>query len=122
MRRVLLDEGVPIGVRWHVAGFPVDSAAELGWAGLANGELIEAAEQAGYDVMITADQNIGYQQNMTGRRLGLIILMTNHWDTIRDNADGILAAVKAATPGRYATINFPKPPRRRRPHPPSTAR
>ncbi len=54
MRRVLLDEGVPIGVRWLVAGFPVDSAAELGWAGLANGDLIEAAEQAGYDVAVAA--------------------------------------------------------------------
>jgi hypothetical protein len=121
MRRVLLDEGVPIGVRGLVAGFAVDSAAELGWAGLANGDLIEAAEQAGYDVMITADQNISYQQNMTGRRLALIVLMTNHWDTIRDNAEGILPAVEAATAGSYATINFPKPARRRRPYPPSSA-
>jgi hypothetical protein len=88
MRRVLLDEGVPIGVRWLVAGFPVDSAAELGWAGLAHGDLIEVAEQAGYDVMITADQNISYQQNLTGRRLALIVLMSNHWDTIRANAEG----------------------------------
>jgi hypothetical protein len=78
MRRVLLDEGEPIGVRWLVAGFAVDAAAERGWAGLKNGGLIEAAEQAGYDVIITADQNIGYQQNMTGGRLALIVLMTNH--------------------------------------------
>jgi alkanesulfonate monooxygenase SsuD/methylene tetrahydromethanopterin reductase-like flavin-dependent oxidoreductase (luciferase family) len=69
MRRVLLDEGVPIGVRSLFIGFRVDTAAELGWAGLANGDLIEAAEQAGFDVMLTADQNISYQQNMTGRRL-----------------------------------------------------
>jgi hypothetical protein len=121
MRRVLLDEGVPIGVRWLVVGFPVDSAAELGWAGLANGDLIEAAEQAGYDVLITADQNISYQQNMTGRRLALIVLMTNHWDTIRDNAEGILPAVEAATVGSFATIGFPKSPRRRRPYPTSSA-
>ena len=121
MRRVLLDEGVPIGVRSLVAGFAVDSAAELGWAGLANGNLIAAAEQAGYHVMITADQNIGYQQNLTGRRLALIVLMTNHWDTIRDHGEGILPAVEAATAGGYATIDFPKPPRRRRRYPPSSA-
>jgi len=121
MRRALLDEGVPIGVRWLVVGFLVDSAAELGWAGLANGDLIEAAEQAGYDVMITADQNISYQQNMTGRRLALIVLMTNHWDTIRDNAEGILPAAEAAMPGSCATIDFPKPPRRRRSYPTSLA-
>ena len=78
--------------------------------GVANGDLIEVAEQAGYDVMITADQNISYQQNLTGRRLALIVLMSNHWDTIRANAEGILPAVEAATPGSYATIHFPKPP------------
>lgn len=121
MRRVLLDEGVPIGVRSLVAGFAVDAAAERGWAALANGDLVAAAEQAGYDVMITADQNISYQQNMTGRRLALIVLMTNHWDTIRDNAEGILPAVEAAAPGSYATVDFPKPPRRRRPWPPPFA-
>ena len=121
MRRVLLDEGVPVGVRSLVAGLAVDLAAELGWVRLANGDLIAAAEQAGYELLITADQNIGYQQNMTGRRLALIVLMTNHLDRIRDNAEGILPAVEAATPGPYATINFPKPPRPRRPWPPSSA-
>ena len=69
--------------------------------------------------MITADQNISYQQNMTARRLALIVLMTNHWDTIRGNPEGILPAVEAATPGSYATINFPKLPRR--PYPSSSA-
>lgn len=120
MRRVLLDEGVPIGVRRLVAGFAVESAAELGWAGLTNGNLIESAEQAGYAVMITADQNISYQQNMAGRRLALIVLMTNHWDTILDHGEGI-PAVEAATAGSYAMIDFPKPRRLRRPDPSSSA-
>jgi len=119
MRRVLLDEGVPIGVRGLVGGFLVDAAAELGWAGLTNGHLIAAAEQAGYDVMITADQNIGYRQNMTGRRLALVVLTTNHWDTIRSHGAAILPALEAATAGSYATIDFPKPPLRRRPWPPT---
>ncbi len=105
------------GTQW-----PEVSAAERGWARLANGEPIEAAEHAGYDVMITADRNILYRLHTTGRRLALIVLMTNHWDTIRDNAEGILPAVEAAMAGSYATINFPKPARRRRLCPPSSAR
>jgi hypothetical protein len=58
LRRVLLDEGVPIGVRRLLAGFSVQSVAEAAWAGLSNGALIEVAEQAGFEVMVTADQNI----------------------------------------------------------------
>jgi hypothetical protein len=68
--------------------------------------------------MITADQNIGYQQNMTGRRLSLIALMTNHWDSIQRQDEGILPAVEAAVAGSYATVDFPRAPRRRRPYPP----
>jgi hypothetical protein len=100
-----------------VAGFAVESVAEAGWAGLTNGHLIAAAEQAGFEVMITADQNIRYQQNLTGRRLALVVLTTNNWETIREYGMGILGAVEAATPGSYATIDLPKPPRRRRPPP-----
>jgi hypothetical protein len=114
MRRVLLDEGVPIGVRRLVVGFAVESVAEAGWAGLTNGELIIAAEQAGFEVMVTADQNIRYQQNLTGRRLALVVLTTNHWATIQKYGTGILGAVEAATPGSYVTITLPRPPRRRR--------
>jgi hypothetical protein len=79
LRRVPLDEGVPIGVRRLLAGFSVQSVAEAAWAGLSNGALIEVAEQAGFEVMVPADQNIRYQQNLTGRRLALVVLTTNHW-------------------------------------------
>ncbi len=115
MRRVLLDEGVPIGVRGILVGCTVSAVAEAGWAGLTNGDLIDAAERYGFEVMITADQNIRYQQNLTGRRLALVVLTTNHWDTIRENSEGILPAVEAATPGSYMTITLPRLPRVRRP-------
>ena len=64
MRRVLLDEGVPIGVRGLIVGFSVESVAEAGWAGLTNGDMIAAAESAGFEVMVTSAQNIQYQQNI----------------------------------------------------------
>ena len=117
MRRILLDEGVPIGVRTLVTGFHADAVAEIGWAGLTNGDLIRAAEEAGFEVLITCDQNIRYQQNLAGRRLALVVLTTNHWDTIRANGGGILPAVEQATFGSFVKVEMPKPPRRRRRQP-----
>jgi hypothetical protein len=119
MRRILLDEGVPIGVRTLVTGFHVAAVPEMGWAGLTNGDLIQAAEEAGFEVMITCDQNIRYQQNLAGRRLALVVLTTNHWDTIRPNSGGILPAVEQATAGSSVIVEIPKPPRRRRRQPPA---
>lgn len=117
MRRVLLDEGVPIGVRKLLFGYSVQSVAEAAWAGLSNGELIEAGEQAGFEVMVTADQNIRYQQNLTGRKLALVVLTTNHWATIQGHGARILGAVAGATPGSYIAVSLPRPPKRRRPPP-----
>ena len=117
MRRILLDEGVPIGVRTLVTGFHVEAVAEIGWAGLTNGDLIQAAEEAGFEVMITCDQNIRHQQNLAGRRLALVVLTTNHWDTIRANSGGILPAVEQAMVGSFVIVQMPKPPRRRRRQP-----
>jgi len=90
----------------------------MGWHQLANGHLIAAAEDGGFDVLITADQSIRYQQNLAGRRLALIVLTTNHWDTIRPNVAEVVAAVEAIQPGSYVTITLPKPVRARRPYPP----
>lgn len=114
MRRILLDEGVPIGVRSLIIGFSVEAVHEIGWSGLTNGVLIAAAEEAGFEVMITADQNIRYQQNLTGRKLALVVLTTNHWDTIRANGQDILPAVEAAKAGSFTTIQLPQPPKGRR--------
>jgi hypothetical protein len=117
MRRILLDEGVPVGVRPHLQGFSVDTAAEVGWAGLVNGALIAAAEQAGYEIMVTCDQNIRYQQNLAKRQIALVVLETNNWVTIRAAVGTVTAAVNSAQPGSYVSIAFERPPLRRRPRP-----
>jgi radical SAM superfamily enzyme YgiQ (UPF0313 family) len=115
MSRVLFDENVPEGIRRLLTGHSVETAPELGLAGLTNGDLIEAAEKSGFDVMVTADQNLGYQQNLTGRRLALVVLTTNHWDTIRPNAARVVEAVTKIRPGEFVTIAFDLPTLRRRP-------
>ena len=115
MRRILLDQNAPFGLRQVLTGHDVRTAYEMGWDALANGILLAAAEQAGFDIMVTSDQNIGHQQNLTGRRIALVVLTTNHWLTVRSAADAVLAACLAAGPGTYSVVNLPLPPRRRKP-------
>ena len=81
---------------------------------LDNGELLKAGEAAGFDVMITSDQNIGYQQNLRGRRLALLVLGSNIWPVVRDHGATIAAKVETSTPGSYDFIEMPVPANRRR--------
>jgi hypothetical protein len=116
MLRILLDENLPTALSRLIIGHHVTAAFELGWAGISNGDLIAAAEAEGFEVLITADQNIRYQQNLTGRRLILIVLSTNIWPIIRANPGPILAAVEQVKPGDYVMVTLPRPVRVRRPH------
>jgi len=86
----------------------------MGWAAFDNGDLIRAAEEAGFAILITCDRNIRYQQNLAERRLALIELATGIWPVIRAHLPDVLAAVQATTPGSYTTVEFPKPSLRRR--------
>jgi len=117
MRRILLDEGVPIGVRDLLSTYQVEAVPDIGWAGLTNGDLIRSAEAGGFEVMVTCDQNMRYQQNLTGRRLAIVVLTTNHWDTIRANSEGVLPAIESVAQGSFYVVTMPKPPLRRRLHP-----
>jgi hypothetical protein len=79
---------------------------------LENGDLLKAAEAAGFDVMVTADQNIRYQQNLGGRKLAWVVLGSNIWPIVRDHGATISTVVDAAAPGGYGFIEMPLPPRR----------
>lgn len=114
MRRILLDQNAPLGLRQILTGYEVRTACEMGWDTLSNGILLAAAEQGGFDIMVTSDQNIEHQQNLTGRRIALVILTTNHWLTVRSAAAAVLAACLAAEPDTYSVVNLPRPPRRRK--------
>lgn len=81
---------------------------------LENGELLRAAEEAQFKVMVTSAQNIIYQQNMKGRSLALVVLGSNIWPIVRDYGSVIADTVDAATPGSYQFIEMPLPPKRRR--------
>jgi hypothetical protein len=92
--RILLDQNVPSGVRsFFTAEHEVVTAYEMGWARLSNGALLARAEAARFDVLVTADQSMTLQQNMAGRRLRLVVLWTNRWAALRDDAARVVVLV-----------------------------
>ena len=102
MIRILLDESVPQKLRLLIdGGHSVGTTWFQGWSGLKNGALLNAAEEAGYDLFITADQEMSYQQNLKGRKMALVVLNTNNWDLVKAHIAGITAAIGAVTPGSY---------------------
>ena len=80
---VLLDNNVPRGVARALTGHSVVEARERGWAEARNGELLRNAEESGFDVLVTADKNIRYQQNLAGRRIALVILTQLRWGLVK---------------------------------------
>lgn len=114
MPRLLLDQNAPSGLRSRLPGFEVQSAFAMGWDTLSNGRLIAAAEEAGFDGMITGDQRIIYQQNLSGRKLALIVLGSIQWPVVRANLQLVIDALKLLAPGAYIPVTFPVPPLRRR--------
>lgn len=110
--RILFDKNVPVGVRRFLSGHEVCTFVEMRWdPQLENGELLHAAETAGFDVLVTSDQNIVYQQNQAGRKLALIVLGSNIWPLVRDHGAIIRSKAEAAIPGSHVFIEMPLPPK-----------
>lgn len=105
--RILFDNGTPRGVASALAGHVVEEARAHGWDALRNGELLDAAEAAGFDVFVTTDRNIRYQQNLTGRRIAIVVLGMGRWRLIRNRLPQIAAAVTAATLGSFTEVEIP---------------
>jgi hypothetical protein len=104
---ILFDHVTPRGIARFLPGHTVTKAKERGWVTLTNGDLLAEAERAGFDVLVTADKNMRYQQNLTGRRIALVVLSTPQWPVVRLHLEKIAAAVNAATPGSYAEVEIP---------------
>ncbi len=81
--RILFDQGTPAPLRRHLDSHVVDTAAERSWSDLDNGDLIDSAEQAGYEVLITTDQSLRFQQNLAGRRLAVAVLLSTAWPKVQ---------------------------------------
>ncbi len=103
---VLLDNGVPRGIAPYLRGHTVTECRDRGWDTLSNGELLFAAETAGFEVLVTTDQNIRYQQNLERRQLALVVLGKARWRIVRNSIAQICAAVDAAKPGSYVEVEI----------------
>jgi hypothetical protein len=104
---ILFDHVTPRGMARFLPGHTVTKAKDRGWDTPINGDLLAEAERAEFDVLLTADKNMRYQQNLAGRRLALMVSSTPQWPRVRLHLDIIAAAVSAATPGSYAEVDIP---------------
>lgn len=105
--KVLFDNGTPKPIARSLTGHEIEYARQIGWHELENGELIEKAEEAGYEVLVSTDKNIQYQQNLAGRKIALVVLGNSQWPVVRRYLDRIAAAVDACTPGSYVEVEIP---------------
>ena len=102
--RVLFDQGTPAPLRRVLGGHTVETAYERGWSTLQNGELIAAAESARFDVLVTTDKNIRYQQNLAARSIAVVVLLTTSWPRIQQSLPQVVTAVEDAIPGSYFEV------------------
>jgi predicted nuclease of predicted toxin-antitoxin system len=104
---ILLDQATPVPMRQFLEGHTVRTAAQEGWDKLTNGELLDAAEEAGFDILLTTDKNLRYQQNLAGRKIAIVVLGQQQWPRLRPHIRRVVEAVNAATPGSLAEVDIP---------------
>lgn len=104
---VLFDQSTPAPLRAYLKGHLVMEARDRGWDRLANGELLDAAERAGFEVFVTADKNLRYQQNLRERKIAVVVLANGQWPVLRRFVARVALAVDAAVPGSYVEVEVP---------------
>ena len=105
--RILFDQGVPRGLTASMRGHEVTEARILGWERISNGALLRLAEDSGFDLLLTTDKNVRYQQNLSGRKISLVVLGRSPWWLVRRRISEIVAAVNSAVPGSYVEVDIP---------------
>jgi predicted nuclease of predicted toxin-antitoxin system len=105
--RILFDQGTPAPLIPFLEGHTVAQARDLGWDKLVNGELLKAAEEAGFEVLLTTDKNMAAQQNLTKRTIAIVVLGNSQWRIVQRHVRRIAATVDAATTGSYSEVEIP---------------
>ena len=105
--RILFDQGTPVGIRDYLREHTVRTAREQGWSALSNGELLRAAEDAGFDLLLTTDKNLPQQQNLTKFKVAIVILGNTKWSLIQLKLPEIVKSVSAAKSGTYTVVEIP---------------
>ena len=105
--RVLFDQGTPDPLRESLTPHRVSTAYERRWSKLRNGELLDSAEREAYEVLVTTDTSLKYQQNLTDRRIGIVVLLSTSWPRIQRVIPSVVAAIDEAVPGSYKEVEIP---------------
>ena len=105
--RILFDQGTPAPLRNFLTGHEITTAFERGWGALQNGDLLRAAEINGFEDIITTDQNLRYQQNLSERRFAIVVLLTTSWPLIRPHTDRVVAELGQISANGYVELAFP---------------
>jgi hypothetical protein len=101
---ILFDHSTPAPLSSYLTGHTVIEAKDRGWDRLSNGDLLAEAERAGFDILLTADNNLAYQQNLEGRTIAIVVITRNSWRLVQRVIQKIVAAVNNAEPGSYTVI------------------
>ena len=102
--RILFDQCTPAPFRNWFSDDEVATAAELGWSDLSNGKLISSAEEAGFELLVTIDRNLRYQQNLTNRKITIAVILESAWPLLKTRADEVATRIRALKPGDYSEI------------------
>ena len=105
--RILFDHNMPAGTAHALPEHEVIQAIQRGWHRISNGELIANAENDGFDVLLTGDKRMRYQQNLTSRRIAIVVMSNATWRVLQRHLDRVAKAVNAATPGSYTEVEIP---------------
>jgi hypothetical protein len=105
--RILFDHGAPAPLIPFLTDHTVTKAKDAGWDRLVNGELLKAAEEAGFEVLITTDKNMVARQNLKSRAIAIVVLGNSQWRIVQRHVRKIASAVNAAQPGSYSKVDIP---------------
>jgi len=105
---VLFDQSTPVPIRPLLKGHTVETAWQRGWDKFKNGDLLRAAEEAGFDVLVTPDKNIRSQQSLKKYKIAIVVLGNPQWPVLRHHVDRIVSAVNGAKPGSYCEVEIPE--------------
>ncbi|MDF9828643.1 putative nuclease of putative toxin-antitoxin system [Ereboglobus sp. PH5-10] len=105
--KILFDQGTPLPLKKYLAAHTVSTAYQRSWHEKKNGDLIATAEEAGFDCIITTDKNLRYQQNLTNRKIAIIVLPLTRWDIIEKHISIVEQTAEQAVPGAFLEILFP---------------
>ena len=103
--KLLFDQGTPAPLRNFLSDHSVDTLVERGWSDKDNGELLELAEREGYEVLVTTDQSLRYQQNLDDRQIGIVVLLATNWHDVRRRTREIDQTVAAVRPGEVIEVS-----------------